>query len=84
VILAIVIEKAMKPTGTPPGYLNKPLHSIVAALCTAALASPGFSIAWPQQTPAAQSQVMTTTTPAAEAPKIPNDQLDSLVALIAL
>ena len=36
----------------------------------------------PQQ---AQSQVMTTTTPApTAAPKIPNDQLDSLVAPIAL
>jgi hypothetical protein len=43
-----------------------------------ALLAPGSPVAWAQQ---GESQVMTTTE---EAPKIPNDQLDSLVAPIAL
>src|SRR4051812_4761936 len=52
-------------------------------------AAAGAQVSTPtQQSPAAQSQVLTTTTPAADAtltdPKIPNDQLDSLVAPIAL
>jgi hypothetical protein len=42
-------------------------------------------VVWAQEPSPAQSQVMTTATPAAEeAPKISNDQLDSLVAPIAL
>ena len=50
----------------------------VAIVCVALLASGGYPMAWAQQS---ESQVMTTTE---EAPKIPNDQLDSLVAPIAL
>src|SRR5256886_5314708 len=56
---------------------NKPFH-IVIAITGVALLSAGSSAALAQQ---AESQVMTTTK---EAPKIPNDQLDSLVAPIAL
>src|SRR5438093_13315752 len=52
----------------------------VIAIAWIVLFSSGFAGAL-AQTPAAQSQVMTTTK---EAPKIPNDQLDSLVAPIAL
>ena len=51
---------------------------VVVILCGSTLISLGQSPA-----PQAQSQEMTTTSPAAEA-KIPNDQLDSLVAPIAL
>src|SRR5437867_12175063 len=54
-------------------------HTAIAISCSV-LFSSGFSVAQ-TQTPEAQSQVMTTTK---EAPKIPNDQLDSLVAPIAL
>jgi len=56
---------------------HKPFH-IVIAITGVALLSAGSSAALAQQ---AESQVMTTTK---EAPKIPSDQLDSLVAPIAL
>src|SRR5262245_21162847 len=49
------------------------LHRAVAILCVALIA-PGDSVIFAQQTAA----------PAEEAPKIPNDQLESLVAPIAL
>src|SRR5262245_23642542 len=49
------------------------LHRAVAILCVALIA-PGDSVTFAQQTAA----------PAEQAPKIPNDQLDSLVAPIAL
>src|SRR5919109_3221027 len=60
----------------------KLIHGVIAVVGLA-LSSSRWVIA---QTPApVQSQVMTTTTPSGEeAPKIPNDQLDSLVAPIAL
>src|SRR5919109_4841603 len=60
----------------------KLIHGVIAVVGLA-LSSSRWIIA---QTPApVQSQVMTTTTPSGEeAPKIPNDQLDSLVAPIAL
>ena len=54
-------------------------RSVIAIVCAALLSS--ISSVALAQTPEAQSQVMTTTK---EAPKIPNDQLDSLVAPIAL
>ena len=55
-------------------------YGVIAILCVASLpwSSP---LALAQETPQAESQEMTT---AEEAPKIPNDQLDSLVAPIAL
>src|SRR4030095_13138514 len=62
-----------------PKLFPQTLHSVLAILCSSALTSLGQSPA-----PQAQSQVMTTTSPAPETPKIPNDQLDSLVAPIAL
>src|SRR4029434_9148723 len=69
----------MKSHRPRPKLFTQTLHSVVAILCSSALTSLGQSPA-----PQAQSQVMTTTSPAPETPKIPNDQLDSLVAPIAL
>jgi hypothetical protein len=51
----------------------------MAILCVALL-SPGDSVALAQQ---AQQAPQQNATPVEEAPKIPNDQLDSLVAPIA-
>jgi hypothetical protein len=75
-------KKAMKTTATRFGTANQLFHSVIVILCM--LFSSGFAGAL-AQTPEAQSQVITTTTPDTEqAPKLPNDQLDSLVAPIAL
>jgi hypothetical protein len=58
------------------------LHRVTGIVCSIATLSLGPSLTWSQQ---ADSQVTTGTSPTAEeAPKIPNDQLDSLVAPIAL
>ena len=69
----------MKRQGTQSKFSGERFRSVIAIGCVALL-SAGSSVAL-AQTPEAQSQVMTTTK---EAPKIPNDQLDSLVAPIAL
>ncbi len=69
----------MKAKASRAGFASKSLHGVMAILC-AGLLSPDYAVAQAQQ---AQSQVMTTTT-TEEAPKIPNNQLDSLVAPIAL
>src|ERR1700741_584574 len=69
----------MKSHRPRPQLFTKTFHGIVAILCCSTLISLGQSPA-----PQAQSQEMTTTSPAPETPKIPNDQLDSLVAPIAL
>src|SRR5439155_11292227 len=53
----------------------------VIAIAAVALLSSGPTAAFSQQ---AESQVMKTTTDTQQAPKIPNDQLDSLVAPIAV
>jgi hypothetical protein len=70
----------------PKGYFWAAiiLHALLAVACTAPLlGAPSLALA--QTPPQAQSQVMTTTSPApTAAPMIPNDQLDSLVAPIAL
>src|SRR5215471_858222 len=58
---------------------SKLFPCLTTVLCAASLATGNSAIA--QTTPQAQSQVMTTTS---ETPKIPSDQLDSLVAPIAL
>src|SRR5947207_15779470 len=58
---------------------HKPFHCVIAVMGLGLLSS--VSSAFAQQ---AQSQVMTTTTTEQESPKIPNEQLDSLVAPIAL
>src|SRR5947208_3360477 len=71
----------MKPSTLQSRFVRKLFHGMMAILFVGLLA-PVWSFAQTQQ---AQSQVMTTTTPDTEqAPKLPNDQLDSLVAPIAL
>jgi hypothetical protein len=62
------------------GIPRQALRGVIAIVCVASLpwSSPLVSA---QEAPQAQSQEMTTT---GEAPKVPNDQLDSLVAPIAL
>ena len=62
------------------GFPRQALYGVIAIVCVASLpwSSP---LVLAQETPEAQSQEMTT---AEEAPKVPNDQLDSLVAPIAL
>jgi Protein of unknown function (DUF3300) len=80
----------MKPNGILSRSSNQLFPSIAAVLFTALLLGKTAVVlaqtAQPTQAAQpAQSQVMTTTSPAPEeAPKIPNDQLDSLVAPIAL
>src|SRR5438067_2762603 len=58
---------------------HKPFHCVIAVMGLGLLSS--VSSAFAQQ---AQSQVMTTTTTEQETTKLPNEQLDSLVAPIAL
>ena len=75
----------MKQKNSRFRYQTKPFQIAVAILCVALLA-PGNYLLLAQQ---ADSQVMTTTSPETtatdlEAPLIPADQLDSLVAPIAL
>jgi hypothetical protein len=62
------------------GFPRQAFYGVIAIVCVASL-SWGSPLVLAQQAPQAQSQEMTTTE---EAPKIPNDQLDSLVAPIAL
>src|ERR1700758_4736557 len=77
----------MKLTNFRFTLCNREFRILVAILSSSAL-SVSSSALWAQQAPApAQSQVATTTTNAPTeqpAPKISNDQLDSLVAPIAL
>ena len=70
----------MRPRSPESRFLIHPFDRVIAIFCAALLFLAANSTALAQQ---AQSQVMTTTT-TDEAPKIPNDQLDSLVAPIAL
>src|SRR6476620_8684436 len=72
----------MKQTGSLSRSLGRPFYTSVAIFCVALLApDEGFLLAQQQ----AQPQVMTTTTTeTTPAPKVPNDQLDSLVSPIAL
>ena len=62
------------------GFPRQTLYGVIAIVCVASLpwSSP---LVLAQEAPEAQSQEMATTE---EAPKIPNEQLDSLVAPIAL
>jgi len=69
----------MKRKGSQSTFSGERFRGVIAIVCAALLSS--ISSVALAQTPEAQSQVMTTTK---EAPKIPNDQLDSLVAPIAL
>jgi hypothetical protein len=71
----------MKQPGSLSRTLGRPIYGSIAIVCVAILA-PGDVLLFAQQ---AEPQVMTTTTTEkAPAPKIPNDQLDSLVSPIAL
>src|SRR5258708_18663653 len=75
-------QKVMKPRDSRSGFCKPVIGSVTAVLCGIVMLTLGPSLALAQQ---AQSQVMTTTTPTGnEAPKISDDQLDSLVAPIAL
>src|SRR5436190_6897809 len=79
-------SNAMKLSNSRSAFLNRRTHRLIALVCAASLSFSPVLLA--QQTaPPAPSQGMTDTAnaPAQEAaPKIPNDQLDSLVAPIAL
>ena len=76
---------------TPQSAVSLPkFHVVTALVCAASLVSPSALFSQEPAAPA-QSQVMTnatvapdSTAPEEAAPKIPNDQLDSLVAPIAL
>ena len=70
--------ETMKLEGSQFRFPGDLFHVLGVAIVCMALLAPGSPVAWAQQ---GESQVMTTTE---EAPKIPNDQLDSLVAPIAL
>jgi hypothetical protein len=77
-------SNTMKPVKARSMSFNQRNHRLIAYVAAASLS---FSSAvFAQQTAqSGESQVATTTTSAAaESPKIPNDQLDSLVAPIAL
>src|SRR5436309_15888023 len=75
-------QKAMKPCDSRSGFYKPVLGSVTAVLCSIVMLTLGPSLVLAQQV---ESQVMTTTTPTGnEAPQIPSDQLDSLVAPIAL
>jgi hypothetical protein len=72
-------QKPMKPRDSRFRFCDPSFYSLIVLLSGVATISLGQT---PAPAPQAESQEMTTTTP--EAPKIPNDQLDSLVAPIAL
>jgi hypothetical protein len=73
----------MKPKAARPGVVIQSSHALVAIACVALLSS-GNAVLLAQTEPATQPAVQQSATPAPEAPKIPNDQLDSLVSPIAL
>ena len=73
----------MKPKAARPGFVIQSSHALVAIACVALLSS-GNAALLAQTEPATQPAVQESATPAPEAPKIPNDQLDSLVSPIAL
>jgi hypothetical protein len=67
----------MKQKASRPGLGSRAFHCLMAVL-SVALLSPSYLVAFAQET------ATQTALPQEEAPKIPNDQLDSLVAPIAL
>src|SRR6266567_1082875 len=72
----------MKPPDSQSAFCKPVIGSVTAVLCGIVILTLVPSLALAQQ---AQDQAMTTATPTGEAaPEIPNDQLDSLVAPIAL
>src|SRR6266576_4234132 len=72
-------NEAMKLEGSQFRFPGDSFHFLAGAIVCMALLAPGSPVTWAQQ---GESQGVTTTTE--EVPKIPNDQLDSLVAPIAL
>jgi uncharacterized membrane protein YgcG len=82
-----VNQTTMKPKAARSGSIIQSSHAMMAITCVALLSSgnaPLLAQTPPATQPAVQSAVQEITTPAPEEPKIPNDQLDSLVAPIAL
>ena len=73
----------MKLKAARPGPVIRSSHTLVALAC-AALLSPGLATLRAQTPPATEPAAQPSPPAEAEAPKIPNDQLDSLVAPIAL
>jgi hypothetical protein len=74
----------MTSQGIQPKFLPQTIRSAIALLCVASLA-PGPQVALGQAPQAPQEPAATpTTTDEVPAPKIPNEELDSLVAPIAL
>ena len=77
----------MRSRTARPGLGSRSFHCLMAFL-SVALLSPAYPVAVAQQTPAAETSgaeaPTQTALPEEEAPKIPNDQLDSLVAPVAL
>src|ERR1044071_6071553 len=78
----------MKPKAARPGFIIPSSHALGAIACVALLLL-GHAVLLAQTPPATQpattaTMTTTTTTEPPDAPKIPNDQLDSLVAPIAL
>src|SRR4051794_19284415 len=78
--------KFMKSRNSLTAFRNQSFCIPTAVGCVASLSFSPSMVLGQAQAPQAQSQVMTNTTSAdaGEAPKIPNDQIDSLVAPIAL
>src|SRR5438552_9943063 len=74
-------EKTMTPQTS--GLGRRSSHAVLIIACLALL-SPGYRVAVAQGTEPQNAAPTGSAAPAAEAPKIPNDQLDSLVAPIAL
>src|SRR5207249_11136081 len=74
-------EKTMTPPSS--GLGRRSSHAVLIIACLALL-SPGYRVAVAQGTEPQNAAPTGSAAPAAEAPKIPNDQLDSLVAPIAL
>src|ERR1700745_2276651 len=72
-------NEPMKLEGSQFGFPGDSFHGLAVAIVCIALLAPSSPVAWAQQN---ESQGVMTTTE--ETPKIPNDQLDSLVAPIAL
>src|SRR5436189_5899098 len=71
----------MKPSVTRSFFAGRILSIATTTLCVALFAPDNHAIA---QTSPAPTPAANTTTTESDAPKIPNDQLDSLVAPIAL
>src|ERR1044072_8292259 len=74
----------MKPKAARPGYVVHSSHALTAIACVALLSSGNTTLRAQSPPPVTQSAVQETVVTEPEAPKIPQDQLDSLVAPIAL